>query len=175
MTGLYFDADHYQAIAQAAANSYPQECCGLLVGRLGALAATETSQDCRQVVEVIALENAWEPTLLGYNDSPRNQSTSHSVRDRYWIDPADLLRVQKSARESGFAIIGIYHSHPDYPAVPSECDRTLAWPIYSYVIVSVINRQIVDLKSWQLDDNHQFQPEPVKMIGSSTSKSLFLF
>ncbi|MBE9138158.1 M67 family metallopeptidase [Nodosilinea sp. LEGE 07088] len=176
MTGIYLDADHGQAIAQVAANSYPRECCGLLVGRLGrgAIAAAEADPDCRQVVEVIALENAWASSLLEYTDPQTAHAASHSARDRYWIDPADLLRVQQSARESGLAIVGIYHSHPDHPAVPSECDRALAWPVYSYVIISVIEGQAVDLKSWRLDDDDQFQPEPVKMIGSSINKPLFL-
>lgn len=173
--GLGLGADGYRALVEAAIAAYPNECCGLLVGRR----EPAPGSDDRTVVEVVALKNAWEPSLLGYTDSQdepaQDQSSGeHSVGDRYWIDPADLLAVQRSARERGLEIIGVFHSHPDHAAVPSECDRTLAWPVYSYIIVSVMAGQVADLKSWRLNDQNQFEPEPVKMIGSSANKAPFL-
>ncbi|TVQ05768.1 MAG: M67 family peptidase [Leptolyngbya sp. DLM2.Bin27] len=181
-----------RAIAHWAMASYPTECCGILVGRRvlassctaaqGAAAQGAAAQGAevqgaeayREVVQVVALENAWQPSLLGYTDVEGDSGREHSLGDRYYIDPADLLRVQKSARAQQLEIVGIYHSHPDHPAVPSECDRALAWPVYSYVIVSVVQGQVVDLKSWRLDDQHQFQSEPVKMIESSANNAPFL-
>ncbi|MBW4463579.1 MAG: M67 family metallopeptidase [Nodosilinea sp. WJT8-NPBG4] len=171
MADLYLDDDCYQAIVEAAVAGYPKECCGLLVGWRG-FAEDQPDETDRTVVEVVALNNAWEPSLLGYTD-PAGDGT-HSLRDRYWIDPADMLAVQRSARERGLKIIGVFHSHPDHVAVPSECDRTLAWPVYSYIIVSVMAGQVADFKSWQLNDQSQFEPEPVKMIGSSANKASFL-
>ncbi|PZO40399.1 MAG: metal-dependent protease of the PAD1/JAB1 superfamily [Shackletoniella antarctica] len=190
-----------RAIARLAAASYPTECCGILVGQRifapssGAAAQNAEAQNAeaqnaeaqnaeayRSVVQVVAVENAWQPSLLGYTDAQAeaqkndqdDRPRDHSLGDRYYIDPADLLRVQKSARDRGLEIVGIYHSHPDHPAVPSECDRALAWPVYSYVIVSVVQGRVVDLKSWRLDDQHRFQSEPVKMIGTSANKAPFL-
>ncbi|WOD38247.1 M67 family metallopeptidase [Nodosilinea sp. E11] len=181
MAELRIASDCLQAIARAAAASYPQECCGLLVGQrffaatMGSAPAIETH---RVVTAVVATDNAWEPSLLSYTDAQGQDSQApgeaHSVGDRYWIDPAVMLQVQRSTREQGLEIVGIYHSHPDHPAIPSECDRTLAWPVYSYIIASVRQGQVVDLKSWRLDGQHQFQPEPVKMIGSSANKAPFL-
>ncbi len=171
MANLYLGDDCYQAIVEAAVASYPKECCGLLVGRRGSEEEQRGEAD-RTVVEVVALTNAWEPSLLDYTD-PAGEG-DHSLSDRYWIDPADMLAVQRSARERGLEIIGVFHSHPDHIAVPSECDRTLAWPIYSYIIVSVMAGQVADFKSWQLNDQNQFKPEPVKMIGSSANKASFL-
>lgn len=83
---------------------------------------------------------------------------------RYWIAPETLLKEMKDARAKGLEIIGIYHSHPDHPAVPSECDRHFAWSEYSYIIVSVQHGKAVDTRSWSLDEQHQFQPEPLLMI-----------
>jgi proteasome lid subunit RPN8/RPN11 len=80
---------------------------------------------------------------------------------RYWIKPATLLQAQKYARDRGWDIIGIYHSHPDHPALPSECDRQWAWPDYSYVIVSVTQAKADPIQSWVLDGQHQFQSEPI--------------
>ncbi|MGF1520276.1 MAG: M67 family metallopeptidase [Nodosilinea sp.] len=178
MIELHLAIEQYEAIARWAAASYPAECCGILVGRRQFEAPTAAAQGaaevCREVVQVVATENAWESSLSNYTDVEGDSGREHSLGDRYYIDPADLLRVQKSARDRGLEIIGIYHSHPNHPAVPSECDRALAWPVYSYVIVSVVQGQVVDLKSWQLDDQHQFQSEPVKMIGSSANNAPFL-
>jgi proteasome lid subunit RPN8/RPN11 len=69
------------------------------------------------------------------------------------------LRVQKQARDRELDIIGIYHSHPDHPAIPSEFDRAIAWHHYSYIIISVQQGIASDLRSWTLDPHHQFQPE----------------
>jgi proteasome lid subunit RPN8/RPN11 len=106
---------------------YPQECCGLILGQ----------GDRIQSIEPMA--NVW-------------QGENHSLRDRYAIDPEQMLRCMKAGRESGWEIIGIYHSHPDHPAVPSECDRLQAWPQYRYVILSVAQGQVVDVRTWILED-----------------------
>jgi proteasome lid subunit RPN8/RPN11 len=75
-----------------------------------------------------------------------------------------MLKAQKQARDRNLDIIGIYHSHPDHPAVPSEFDRAIAWQQYSYIIVSVQQGKACDLKNWSLDDDHQFQPEEMLTV-----------
>lgn len=176
MTTLYMEAEHRRAIAAALIACYPSEGCGLLIGQRTFTVADDGSpaEETRRVVtDIVPVANAWDDSLLAYTDG-QGETQNHSCRDRYWIDPADLLRVQRQAREQGLEIIGIYHSHPDHRAVPSECDRALAWPVYSYVIVSVVPGEVVEFKSWRLDEQNQFQPEPVKMIESSTNKAPFL-
>jgi proteasome lid subunit RPN8/RPN11 len=173
---LHLEGSHLEAIAQAVTASYPSEGCGLLLGQrvLTDSPETEPVEAYRVVDRVLPLANAWEPGLSDVTEDEGERGRNHSVGDRYWIDPADLMATQKSARQQGLEIIGIFHSHPDHPAVPSECDRALAWPVYSYLIVSVVRGQVVDLKSWRLDDQQQFQPEPVKMIGSSANNAPFM-
>ena len=173
MTALLLETGHLEAIAQALIACYPHEGCGLLLGRRTFATGENTDETARTVTSVVPVANAWNPSLLDYTDAEGGEQ-GRSRRDRYWIDPADLLRVQKSAREQGLEIIGVYHSHPDHEAVPSECDRVLAWPVYSYIIVSVGRGEVIDLRSWRLDEQNQFRPEPVKMIGSSTNKAPFL-
>ena len=108
---------------------------------------------------------------------PRNESAVElanpkgSKRNRFSIAPQVMLQMQKAARARHLDIIGIYHSHPDNPAVPSEFDRAIAWSLYSYIIVSVEQGQATDLKSWTLDEDHQFQPEEILIIDSKLSKS----
>ncbi len=128
----------------------------------------------KRLVELVPLNNEWTAAALPEEALPEetpDASNSHlapyTKRRRYAIAPEDLLRTQRQAREQGLNIIGVYHSHPDHGAVPSECDRAQAWPEYAYVIVSVQGGQAVDVRNWALDSDHQFQPEAMKISPSS--------
>ncbi len=82
--------------------------------------------------------------------------TLPTTERRYTIDPRAMLDVQKLARDRGLAIIGIYHSHPEHPAIPSEYDRKFAWAEYVYPIVSVRRGHLSEVRAWMLDDDRQF-------------------
>ncbi len=146
-----------------AEQAYPHEGCGLLVG------IVDTATDEKTLVNLALLHNAWTPDVAIKLASQENSAPLTKAR-RYWIDPKDLLETQRQARENGLNIIGVFHSHPDAEAVPSQCDLDLAWPDYAYIIVSVRRGQAVELKNWQLDINHQFQPEPLKIAPASAAK-----
>lgn len=132
-----------------AEQAYPNECCGLMLGNI--------EQDGNVLVEVQSMKNSWNDQIAEELEG----SSWGSKLDRYWIDPAEMLVVMKAARKRNLDMIGVYHSHPNHEAVPSECDRQLAWQQYSYVIISVQQGTAQDLYSWRLDENHQFQPENV--------------
>lgn len=146
--------DHLWAIRTHAESTYPDECCGLLLGKL--------SKDSKTLVEVIATENAWSPeaseSFQAIDATPELVSTK---RKHYTIAAEVMILAQRQARDRQLDIIGIYHSHPDHPAIPSEFDRVYAWHKYSYIIVSVQQGKAGDLNSWSLDDDHQFQPEQI--------------
>lgn len=79
---------------------------------------------------------------------------------RYVIDPRDFLAVEKDLSGTGREILGFYHSHPNHPAEPSEFDRSHAWPWYSYVILSIVDREPADLRAWTLDgETSVFRPD----------------
>ena len=120
-------------------NAYPEEGAGLLLGY---------EQDGNRFVQsLLMLENAREDT------------TRHN---RYLITAADMLSGEKEAERLGQSIIGIFHSHPDHPNLPSEFDREWAIPWYSYLITSIDNGQSVESKSWRLvDDRSGFSPEDI--------------
>lgn len=109
------------------------------------------------LVEVRSVKNSWTEQIA----EELEDKLSGSKADRYWIDPVEMLAVIRDARMRNLDMIGVYHSHPNHPAIPSECDRQLAWQQYSYVIISVQQGMANDLYSWRLDENHQFQPETV--------------
>lgn len=163
---LALTSQHIAEMSAHAERVYPEECCGLMVGSIDkSHTATDGATDgetYKSLVELVPLANDWQST-----DS--QPATKHR---RYSINPKDILRVQKQARSQGLNIIGVYHSHPDHVAVPSECDRAQAWPEYAYVIVSVqgvlvqgkeSGSKAVDIRNWTLDSKHQFQLEALQV------------
>jgi proteasome lid subunit RPN8/RPN11 len=118
--------------------SYPEECCGVLIGRaLG---------DATVVERVLSVGN-------------ERQESRHN---RYLISPETVLAAQKEASARGLDIVGYYHSHPDHPSRPSDFDREHAWPWVSYLIVAVQNRAVVDMRSWRLsEDRESFDEEAI--------------
>lgn len=154
---LRLDTRHLQAIKTHAERTYPEECCGLLLGTVQAGA--------KHLVEVRAIDNTWSPQAAeDLTDAP-----SLTKSRRYWIAPEALLATMRDARSRNLEVIGVYHSHPDHPAMPSECDRRLAWQQYSYLIVSVRQGHAIECYSWTLDDQHTFQSEPILVDASVPS------
>lgn len=152
---LIIGASSLNALVAHAASTYPYECCGLLLGHC--------QGDRRIVAAPRAMVNAWDDVVA----SEIGVDRSHGLADRYWIDPAAMLAVMREARNQSQEIVGVYHSHPDHWAVPSEYDRQLAWSCYAYLIISVMQGQVRNIQTWSLNEQHQFQPEPMQVIDSS--------
>lgn len=114
-------------IRRHAVSTYPEECCGFLIGRAGGDHLVEEIRKAR-------------------NSAP------DSRRTRYSIDAQSIMEAEKRAAASGRVVLGYYHSHPDHPSVPSEFDRAHAWPSYSYLIMSIRMGSPDSSRSWRLDD-----------------------
>ena len=158
---LTLTAEHLQAMRSHAERDYPNECCGLLLG-------TSDSANGAELVIVQAVNNGWSVTVAQELDE---DPTIPKTR-RYWIDPADLFTAMREARKIGLDIIGICHSHTDHPAIPSECDRRLAWHPYFYIILSVYQGIAQDLRSWQLAADHQFYEQAIVLQPSVSIPTL---
>lgn len=154
---LKVQSQHLQVIQTHAESTYPEECCGLLLGHLRG--------DIKTLIEVLPTENSWgEDADDAFQSIESSAQRKSSKRNRFSIAPKVMLQAQKNARDRNLDIIGIFHSHIDHPAIPSEFDRAIAWQQYSYIIVSVQQGLACDLKSWNLDDDHQFQPEEILTV-----------
>jgi len=116
-------------IEREGAEAYPNECCGIMIG---------VDVGGKRIVQRL--------------EKVENQFEAGERYHRFSITPRDLLKADKRAGEEGKLVLGFYHSHPDHPARPSEYDRSHAWPFYSYVIVSIMERKAADMMSWMLDD-----------------------
>jgi proteasome lid subunit RPN8/RPN11 len=103
--------------------AYPEEGAGFLIGEDG------------QVREIVALSNARE-------DGAR--------LNRFLFTPEDYLKAELKADSLGLSLIGVFHSHPDCPNVPSEYDREWAQPFFSYIITRVDEGKAVNSRSWKL-------------------------
>ena len=132
--------ERLEEIRQHGVRDYPYECCGLLLGRF--------AENGRKVVtETYPISNAREES---------------AKRNRFLIEPEELMRGEKYARAKALEVVGFYHSHPDSPAVPSQYDLEHAWPTYSYIIVSVNKETSTDLFSWEQEpDRSRFNPEEI--------------
>ena len=112
---LTIQRKEYDALRQHGEETYPYECCGVLLGQMG-------DDGVRNVTSVARAGN----------------TRTDSAHNRYNIDPKDLIRIQREGRGRGEDIIGFYHSHPDHPARWSPTDLTEAhWFGSSYVITTV--------------------------------------
>jgi proteasome lid subunit RPN8/RPN11 len=115
-------------------DTYPNECCGALLGRDGVVA------------ETFALPN----------------TTEEGPRRRFLVRPADYRAAEARATAGGHDLLGFYHSHPDHPARPSQYDLDHAWPSFSYIIIAVRDGEPGALTSWRLrEDRSEFDPEDV--------------
>ncbi len=154
---IYLSRTQLQQIEIHATKTYPEECCGLLLGTI--------ARDHQRVIEVRETENDWTPTMIeGFEHLSSSDNQSLSRKNRFSIAPSVLLQVQKEIRNRNLNIIGIYHSHPDHPAIPSAFDREIAWPDYSYIIASLRQGKVTAIKSWKLQENQQFKPEKIQII-----------
>ena len=114
----------WSAMVAHARAAYPNECCGAMLGA--------TNGETKLVRESVALENAFEGAQAA----------------RYELRPEDLLAADKSARERGMDLIGIYHSHPDCDAYFSKTDLENSCPWYSFVVLSIQKGEFHHANSW---------------------------
>ena len=143
---LQISRQDYEALRRHGEETYPHECCGILLGHTDGAGA-------RVVTSTARCGNT-------RTDSPEN---------RYNIDPLDQIRIQREGRERGEDIIGYYHSHPDHPARWSATDLAEAhWPGYSYVITSVDEGKAAVTNSFELSSSDEtdktFLDETVQII-----------
>ncbi len=144
-----------QLLIEDALNTFPDECCGFLFGR-------EERDGTRHIIDILVVDNAKE------GDKTR----------RFEISPQDYMAAETHALDHDWTLLGIYHSHPKHPAIPSETDRKSAQPYFSYVIISVIDadaalptgagadrsvagKYTVEFRSWLLNEEQQFEEEEI--------------
>jgi proteasome lid subunit RPN8/RPN11 len=118
-------------------NSFPDECCGFMFG-------TEEG-DTRTITTSLIVHNSKEG----------------DKRRRFEISPLDYMNAERFADENNLLLLGIYHSHPNHPSIPSEHDRVAAQVYFSYVIISIKEAAFNTIQSWRLNESSQFEEEQI--------------
>ena len=139
---IVFNQGCLERIAKAAERAYPEECCGLLIGRRGTVVC---------VTGVAESDNV----------APRQRSR------RFEIDPALRFSLMRRLRGGcdeaggdeaggdelgGDEIIGHYHSHPEGSATPSAHDASRVFePDLLWLIVAVAAGRAREMGCWRWD------------------------
>jgi proteasome lid subunit RPN8/RPN11 len=136
----------YEAIRAHGEQTYPHECCGALLCRL-----TESGAQVESCVKA-------------------GNTRTDSAHNRYQIAPAELVKIEREARQQGLSIAGFYHSHPDHPAQWSQTDFAEAhWLGCSYVITAVAQGRATVTNSFLLtgatEETKQFETETIEVSG----------
>jgi len=134
----------YDQLRAHGEETYPHECCGILLGISDA--------DNITVTELIRAGN----------------TRTDSAHNRYNIAPQELISAQRQARKSGLDIVGFYHSHPDHPAQWSPTDFAEAhWFSCAYVITAVEQAAAQITNSFLLtgtsEEDKKFLDEPIEI------------
>lgn len=114
----------YNGMIKHAEEGYPNEICGVMLGKEGVVTDYKRCKNLNK----------------------------ERARDRYELDPLSFNEADEFARKNELEILGIYHSHPDHPSLPSETDRQRAWPNWGYIIFSINNGSYNDARLWYLDE-----------------------
>ena len=139
----------YDQLRAHGEETYPHECCGIMLGR--------ASGENIEVTDLLRAGN----------------TRTDSAHNRYHIAPQELIAAQRQARKSGLDIVGFYHSHPDHPAQWSPTDFAEAhWFGCAYVITSVDGdkttgtAQITNsfLLTGTTEDDKAFTNQPIEVL-----------
>ena len=130
-----------------AESTYPEECCGLLVGIRDAA--------------LIRISRA-EPSA---NMAAHQPGTD--ARRRFEVDPCLRLALMRELEESDESIVGLYHSHPDHSARPSRHDRdSILEPKLLWLITAVEEGKVGDTTAHLPDpEGRDFQVLSLRVTG----------
>lgn len=129
-------------MATDAKSAFPHECCGFMFGH------NQSQSRRRELVRVLRVENREEAW----------------AERRFQVSPLDYMRAERKAAEWNLDLLGVYHSHPLHPAVPSAHDLAVALPAFSYIILSAFDDVVVSVRSWRLNDEGTFNEEFIEHL-----------
>ena len=137
----------YSQVRKHGEETYPHECCGVLLGK-----ALEAGNE---VTEAIRAGN----------------TRTDSAHNRYHIAPQELISIQRQARDRDLDIVGFYHSHPDHPAQWSPTDLEEAhWLGCSYVITQVMRGRAAQTNAFLLageaEESKRFEPQMIEILNA---------
>jgi proteasome lid subunit RPN8/RPN11 len=136
-------AEHLREIEAQGEQAYPDEGGGFLLGAI--------SGDRFEVRQIMRLPNEW---------------SEEARRNRFRLTERTALKAELAAMEQGLGVIGVFHSHPNHPAEPSQWDLAWAtWPNFSFLITSVAEGRAVSTRAWRLaSDRASYEEDSITVI-----------
>lgn len=136
---ILFEKEAIESMVQHLEEAFPNEGCGFIYGK------------------------THEGQKLVHQAVPVNNVKDGDQRRRFEISPLDYMKAERYAIKQDLELLGVYHSHPQHPAVPSEHDLKQAVPVFSYPILSIQDGRFDHLRSWYLDDSASFSEEAISV------------
>lgn len=134
---IRIDKRAWEAMVSHAEKTFPKECCGVMIGSDGA------------VEEAVPLPNVY----------------TGPQEDFFVMDPQDLNRVDREARQRGLDVLGVFHSHPNCDAYFSKRDLEHSCPWFSYVVLSIKNGRFDHANSYRPDFDQKEAPKEELIYG----------
>lgn len=146
MTTLFIPATLLEELSRHLETSYPEEGAGFLIG--------EIEGQARRVRAILPLANARE---------------AEARHNRFLITPQDYAWAEQRAAQAALDVLGVFHSHPDSPNIPSEFDRQWALPYFAYLITTVNQGKAAQHRVWMLrEDRSAFDEIPLHIDGETS-------
>ena len=139
MSEIILSLDAIETITKEGEKNFPNEACGFLYG----------SEKKQRIIEKAV---------------PVINSKEGDQKRRFAISAFDYMKAERYALDNDIQLLGIYHSHPDHPAIASEHDLKVAMPYFSYVIVSVLKGKADKIMSWKLKEEEEREFEEEKVL-----------
>jgi len=142
---LHIPQPLYDQLRHHGEETYPHECCGILLGK-------STDADLH-VTEILRAGN----------------TRTDSAHNRYNIAPQELIAAQRQARKSDLDIVGFYHSPPHHPPPDDPTDFAEAhWFGCAYVITAIEKGHAALTNSFLLtgttEEDKAFTNQPIEII-----------
>ncbi len=138
---IHLSAKTWDALCEHAQEIFPDECCG-------AILVTNDREEVRRIANIQNAMHAKDPQQF-----PRDATIA------YFMEPKELLAVNKEFDSGKAALKAFYHSHPNHDAYFSAEDKRQAlfgdepaYPDTAYVVISVYDRQVRTIKAFQWDE-----------------------
>jgi len=128
-SGVQMDPAVLSLIRISAKRAYPNECCGFLWG------------DGTSILFAAEVDNV----------------SAGDRKNHFQINSSAYIAAETFAESHGLTLLGIFHSHPDSPAIPSTEDTKMALPNFFYIIIPLKGNMVQEERCWVLDGSGKFK------------------
>lgn len=121
----------YREIIEYCVAKLPEEACGALIGRTEAV----TGEITKCVI---------------YGFVPLTNAAPEDREHRFTLDPGQWINTLFTAQRHHRQVVGLLHSHPSTPPIPSLEDRSTLWAeVPSHWIVSLVDQEAPVVRAYR--------------------------